>query len=116
MKTILRAAGAAFLTAGVLAVPSVAHAAEDAPLFGALTERDAAGKSVVYPIRPGESVPVVLGVTNRGTAPSAGVVVNVRVFNDLNLPKAFTNCLYYVDSNLDGACDSRGHGSLHACS
>ncbi len=103
VKTILRAFGAAFITAGVLAVPSVAQAADDAPLFGALTERDAAGKSVVYPIRAGETIPVVLGVTNRGTAPSDGVVVNVRVFNDMNLPKSFTNCLYYVDSNLDGA-------------
>ncbi|MEU8236056.1 LPXTG cell wall anchor domain-containing protein [Actinoplanes sp. NPDC048967] len=103
MKTILRALGAAFVTAGVLAVPSVALAAEDVPLFGALTERDANGRSVTYPIHRGETIPVVLGVTNRGTAPSAGVVVNIRTFNDLNLPKSFTNCLYYTDSNLDGA-------------
>ena len=103
MKTILRALGAALVTAGVLAVPSVALAAEDVPLFGALTERDANGRSVTYPIHRGETIPVVLGVTNRGTAPSAGVVVNIRTFNDLNLPRTFTNCLYYTDSNLDGA-------------
>jgi hypothetical protein len=103
VKTILRALGAALVTAGVLAVPSVAQAADDVPLFGALTERDANGRSVTYPIHRGETIPVVLGVTNRGTAPSAGVVVNIRTFNDLNLPRTFTNCLYYTDSNLDGA-------------
>ncbi|GAA3348011.1 hypothetical protein GCM10020358_64860 [Amorphoplanes nipponensis] len=103
MKTILHALGAALVTAGVLAIPSAAQAAEDVPLFGALTERDKNNNSVVYPIQRGETIPVVLGVTNRGTAPSAGVVVNIRVFNDLNLPRTFTNCRYYTDSNLDGA-------------
>ncbi|GAA3902529.1 hypothetical protein [Actinoplanes auranticolor] len=109
MKTILRALGAALVTAGVLAVPSVAQAADDVPLFGALTERDANGRSVTYPIHRGETIPVVLGVTNRGTAPSAGVVVNIRVFNELRLPRTFTNCWYYTDSNLDGAwCEFEG--------
>ncbi|WP_433719715.1 LPXTG cell wall anchor domain-containing protein [Actinoplanes sp. CA-051413] len=109
MKTILRALGAAFVSAAVLAVPSVAQAADETPLFGALTERDANGHSVTYPIRAGETIPVVLGVTNRGTAPSPGVVVNIRVFNELHLPRAFTNCWYYTDSNLDGAwCEFDG--------
>ncbi|MEH1127798.1 LPXTG cell wall anchor domain-containing protein [Micromonospora sp. CPCC 206061] len=103
MKMYLRALGAAAMTAGVLAVPSVANAADDAPLFAALSERDEAGRAVTYPIRQGESVPVVLGVANVGTAASAGVVVNVRVFNDVDLPRTFTNCQYYVDSNLEGA-------------
>lgn len=103
MKTYLRALGAAAMTTGVLAVPSVAYAADDAPRFAALTERDGAGRAIAYPIHRGESVPVVLGVANVGTAASAGVVVNIRVFNDVDLPRTFTNCQYYVDSNLEGA-------------
>jgi LPXTG-motif cell wall-anchored protein len=103
MKMYLRALGAAAMTAGVLAVPSVASAADDAPRFAALSERDDAGRAVSYPIRRGESVAVVLGVANVGTAAAAGVVVNVRVFDDVDLPRTFTNCQYYVDSNLEGA-------------
>jgi len=103
VKIILRTLGAAFLTAGLLAVPSVAQAADDVPLLGALTERDAAGKSVMYPIHQGETVPVVLGVTNRGAVPAKGVVANIRVIDDLRLPQTFTNCRYYVDGNLHGA-------------
>jgi hypothetical protein len=103
VKSILGALGAAIVTAGVLATPSAARAAEDTPLFGALTERTAEGKSVVLPIHQGETIPVVLGVTNRGTAPSNGVVVNIRTFRDLILPKTFTNCLYYTESHLEGA-------------
>jgi hypothetical protein len=30
-------------------------------------------------------------------------VVNIPVVDDLDLPRDFTNCRYYVDSNLDGA-------------
>ncbi|GLH96364.1 LPXTG cell wall anchor domain-containing protein [Phytohabitans aurantiacus] len=103
MKMYLRALGAAAMTAGALAVPSVAHAADEAPQFAALTERDESGRTISYPIRQGETAPVVLGVANVGTAPAAGVVVNVRTFNDVDLPRTFTNCQYYVDSNLEGA-------------
>jgi LPXTG-motif cell wall-anchored protein len=109
MKIMVRAVGALFLAAGVLAIPSVAQAADGAPLFGALTERNEAGGAKVYPIHQGETVPVVLGVTNKGTGPSAGVVVNIRVIDDLDLPKSFTNCRYYVDHNLHGAwCEIAG--------
>jgi LPXTG-motif cell wall-anchored protein len=105
MKNVFRVIAGALLATAALAVPSAALAAEPepAPLFGALTERDSAGKSIAYPIHQGETVPVVLGVTNYGTAPSKGVVVNIRVVDDLELPRDFTNCRYYVDSNLDGA-------------
>jgi LPXTG-motif cell wall-anchored protein len=100
----LRALGAILLTAGVLAVPSVAQAADaDTAKLAALTELDSAGKVASYPVKPGETVPVVLGVANLGTEPVPGVVVNVRVVNDVDLPKEFGNCQYYVDSNLDGA-------------
>ncbi|MEU8609274.1 LPXTG cell wall anchor domain-containing protein [Actinoplanes sp. NPDC048791] len=100
----LRALGAILLTAGVLAVPSVAHAADaDTAKLAALTELDSDGKVTAYPVKSGETVPVVLGVANLGTEPLPGVVVNVRVVNDVDLPKEFGNCQYYVDSNLDGA-------------
>jgi hypothetical protein len=104
MKSYVRALGAAFLAAGMLAVPTAAQAAEaDTAKLTALTELTAAGLPVSYPIHPGETVSPVLGVVNSGTETVQGVVVHIRVLNDVDLPKEFTNCQYYVDSNLDGA-------------
>jgi hypothetical protein len=100
----LGALGAAFLSAGLLAVPSAALAdtsADPVKVVG-LVELDDAGKTVQYPIHQGEEVPVVIGVADVGTAPTK-VVVNIRVVDDVDLPKTFDNCWYYVDSNLEGA-------------
>ncbi|GIF11654.1 hypothetical protein Ate01nite_16860 [Actinoplanes teichomyceticus] len=99
----MRTLGAAALTAMALAVPSTARAADEEPLFAALSERNAAGKVTTHPIRPGETVPVVLGVANVGSAPAPGVIVNIRTYDDVNLPRTFSNCLYYTDSNVEGA-------------
>jgi hypothetical protein len=83
-KGLLRGLGAAALATGVLAAPAPARAAEDyqAP-FVALTELDASGQPVVYPIPYGATPKpaggaIVLGVTNVGPAPLPGAVVEIR--------------------------------------
>ncbi|MEV7623973.1 hypothetical protein [Actinoplanes sp. NPDC089786] len=92
------------MSVALLAVPAAAQAADAEFHVTALVERDDAGKPVPHEIRPGESAPVTLGVGNRNdTEFAGGVLVNIRVLNDLNLPREFTNCYYYKDSNLDGA-------------
>ena len=104
MKTLLGALGVSFLTVGVLTVPTAALAdtPADPVKVVALVDHDDAGRSKTYPIHPGEFLPVVIGVADVGTAPTK-VVLNVRVFDDVNLPKSFDNCWYYGDSNLEGA-------------
>ncbi|MGW4944478.1 hypothetical protein ACWEOZ_23135 [Actinoplanes sp. NPDC004185] len=58
-------------------VRPVAHAANaDTAKLAALTELDSDGKVTAYPVKPGETVPVVLGVADLGTEPLPGVVVN----------------------------------------
>ncbi|WP_213005552.1 LPXTG cell wall anchor domain-containing protein [Paractinoplanes toevensis] len=79
---------------GVLAVPSVAHAAADTAKLTALNERDAAGHPVNYPIHQGETAPLTFGVVNRGTEPVDGVVLEAFVGRHLSLPKEFANCRY----------------------
>jgi LPXTG-motif cell wall-anchored protein len=106
MYACLRAVGAAsLLVAAALAIPSTAAYAadDDKPVLTALPERDATGAIVVYPIHQGESIPILLGVANVGPAPAAGVVVRINTINDVDLPRTFSNCLYYVDSNKEGA-------------
>jgi hypothetical protein len=104
VKAFLGGLGAAFVSAGVLAVPTAALAdtPADPAKVVALVERDDAGKPVQYPIHQGEEIPVVIGVADVGTAPTK-VVVNIRVVDDVDLPRTFDNCWYYVDSNLEGA-------------
>ncbi|GGQ82176.1 LPXTG cell wall anchor domain-containing protein [Couchioplanes azureus] len=104
MKIYLRALGAGFVSAGVLAMPAAAAAepATDTAKVVAVDEYDAAGKPRMYPIHRGEEIPLTLRVANAGAAPTK-VVVNVGVVNDLDLPRSSENCWYYVDSNLDGA-------------
>lgn len=94
MRLFVRALGAAILTMGVLAVPSVAHAAPDTAKLTALNERNAAGTPVAYPIHQGETAPLTFGVVNRGTEPVDGVVLDVRVEKHLSLPENFANCRY----------------------
>ncbi|MET3429611.1 LPXTG-motif cell wall-anchored protein [Actinoplanes tereljensis] len=88
---------------GVLAVPSVAHAAADTAKLTALNERDAAGHPVAYPIHQGETAPLTFGVLNRGTEPVDGVVLEVFVGKHISLPKEFANCRY----NGNGGAASR---------
>ncbi|WP_433372232.1 LPXTG cell wall anchor domain-containing protein [Actinoplanes sp. CA-142083] len=100
---VFRLIGATLLAASALTIPTAAHAAEAGSGLVPLVEREADGKTVVYPARQGETVPIVLGVKNTGAEALKGIVVNVRVLNEVDLPKEFTNCVYYVDSNLRGA-------------
>jgi LPXTG-motif cell wall-anchored protein len=93
--------------ATAVAAPGAASAAPPAadphPLFAVAERDEATGRNVSYPVKQGELVPAVLGVANPHPTPVAGAYLNVRVLNDLDFSKKFDNCLYYVDSNLDGA-------------
>ncbi|MFI6330571.1 LPXTG cell wall anchor domain-containing protein [Micromonospora chersina] len=100
------ALGASVLTAGVTALPAAAHAAPapDSATLAAVTEQDpATGLNRKYPVKPGEVVPAALGVTNLGDAPVKGIVVQIRVLDDLDLAVKHDNCWYAVDSNLESA-------------
>jgi LPXTG-motif cell wall-anchored protein len=101
LRTVLGLVSAA-LTAAVL-VPTTAAAAPDVPPLSALTDRGEDGKTKPVSGKPGEQVAPVLGVANLSGAPVEGAAVQIRAFNDLDLPRTFTNCQYYTDSNLDGA-------------
>ncbi|GAB7042733.1 MULTISPECIES: LPXTG cell wall anchor domain-containing protein [Catenuloplanes] len=103
MKTLFRMIGVAGLAVAALTVPTAAQAAVDPPVLGTVTDVDAAGKPVPFPIHRGESVPVTVGVHHYGAQPVNGVLLRIRVVDDLDLPKDFTNCRYFTDSNLDGA-------------
>ncbi len=95
---------AAVLAAGVMVLPSAAMAAPaDTANLAVLIERHPDGKPVIYPIHPGETVPVVAGVVNQGDQAVSGVAVRLRIVDDLDLPKKFGNCQYFVDQNLHGA-------------
>ncbi|MEU5525634.1 LPXTG cell wall anchor domain-containing protein [Micromonospora chersina] len=100
------ALGASVLAAGVAALPSAGHAAPapDSATLAAVTERDpATGLNRKYPVKAGEVVPAALGVTNLGDAPVKGLVVQIRVLDDLDLAVKHDNCWYAVDSNLESA-------------
>jgi hypothetical protein len=88
------------------ALPAAALAAPDpdpAKLVG-VTELDpATGRAKQYFIGRGEVAPNAIVVTNVGDAPVKGVVVQVRILNDLDFAKKYQNCWYAVDSNLDAA-------------
>ncbi|MFI5491471.1 LPXTG cell wall anchor domain-containing protein [Actinoplanes sp. NPDC051859] len=84
------------LAAGVAALPTAAFAAED---MGVLHVRTGAA----VPVHPGETVTVPVGIANVSDKPVTGVVAEIRVLNDVNLPTTFSNCRYYVDSNVEGA-------------
>ncbi|GIE96569.1 hypothetical protein [Paractinoplanes rishiriensis] len=102
MKLLMRAAAAA-ASVVAFAVPAPAQAAPTSVTLAAVTELNAAGKPVAYPVKPGETGKAVLGVVNLADEPLAGVVVEVRVLNDMDLPRVYTNCQYYVDANVEGA-------------
>lgn len=109
--TIRRYAGsalsAALLAAGLAATPAAAAPTQndaDPATLAAGTEKDPqTGKNRTYVVGQGEDVPAVLGVTNAGDAPVEGLVVHVRVLNDLDITKKYENCWYAVDSNQESA-------------
>ncbi|MCW3845481.1 LPXTG cell wall anchor domain-containing protein [Micromonospora yasonensis] len=101
------AVSATILAAGLAATPSAAAPASNEPdpaKLAAGTEKDPeTGKNRTYLVGQGEDVPAVLGVTNLGDAPVDGLIVHVRVLNDLDFTKKYENCWYAVDSNQESA-------------
>jgi hypothetical protein len=71
-------------------------------------------------IKPGQTIPLAVGVHNTGSSAVDGVVVNIKVAGGLILPREFTNCRYYQDGFLGGAWCSLsqrvGAGSRYALS
>jgi LPXTG-motif cell wall-anchored protein len=109
--TVRRYAGFAFsaaiLAASLAATPAAAAPAPSEPdpaKLAAGTEQDPqTGNNRRYPVGQGEDVPAVLGVTNVGDAPVDGLVIQVRILNDLDFTKKYENCWYAVDSNQETA-------------
>lgn len=96
--TALAAAGTA------QAAPARQASAPETAKLLALAEKDpATGRNKAYPVERGGIVPALLGVANAGGAPVHGVVVRVRVLNDLDIVKQYANCRYSVDSNVEEA-------------
>jgi LPXTG-motif cell wall-anchored protein len=95
--------GSAALTAATLVLPASPAAAAEIPALTHLVEADASGKTIAVPAKPGEVVAPVLGVANLSKAPIKGAAVQIRVLNDMDLPKTFENCQYYTFTNLEGA-------------
>ncbi|GAB1690131.1 LPXTG cell wall anchor domain-containing protein [Krasilnikovia sp. M28-CT-15] len=106
-RLFLRAGIAAVLAVAAAAAPAAAAAAapvSDPTTLVAVTEVDAATHhNQVYPVGRGADVPAALGVASTGDTAVRGLVLHVRAVDDLDLPKRYDNCWYYVDSNLDGA-------------
>ncbi|WP_433372331.1 LPXTG cell wall anchor domain-containing protein [Actinoplanes sp. CA-142083] len=69
-------------------------------LFAALIT---VSSSTAPSIKPGQTIPLTVGVRNTGGSAVDGVVVNIRVSGGLTLPREFTNCRYYKDGILAGA-------------
>lgn len=98
------ALGVVVLAAGVAVLPTAAVAATDTATLAAVTEQDpATGKNMKYLVEPGEVVPAAFGVTNLGEAPVKGLVVQLRMLDDLDFATKYDNCWYAVDSNADTA-------------
>ncbi|MEU5907712.1 LPXTG cell wall anchor domain-containing protein [Micromonospora sp. NPDC047527] len=97
---------ATILALGLAAAPAAAAAPNqpDPAKLAAGGEKDPqTGKNRKYLVGQGADVPAVLGVTNAGDAPVEGLVVQVRILNDLDYTKKYENCWYAVDSNQETA-------------
>jgi LPXTG-motif cell wall-anchored protein len=107
----LLAAGILAASLAVLAAPAAsaagagARAATPDPAdLGAVTAIDpATGEARTHVIDPGRPVPAVFGVVNRGDAPVDGLVLHVRVLNDLDLAMRYGNCWYAEWTNQESA-------------
>lgn len=109
--------GSAVLTAGIVAAGAVALSASasaapvgreaagaDPAKLVAIAEIDpATGRNKANEVRPGEIGKTLLGVANAGDAPVAGVVLWVRVLDDLAFLNKYANCVYTDDSNAHNA-------------
>src|ERR1700754_1034461 len=87
--------GAVMLSVGLAASPAFGVDAPDAAELVALSAKDPrTGDVLGYEVGPGQAVPAVLGVINSGEEPVDGLVVQVRVVNDLDLATKYANCWY----------------------
>ncbi|WP_345514858.1 LPXTG cell wall anchor domain-containing protein [Phytohabitans houttuyneae] len=98
---------ALLLAAGLAAAPAAAAPAPSNPdpaTLAAGTEKDPqTGKNRSHLVGQGQDVPALLGVTNRGEAPVEGLVLNVRILNDLDFTKKYDNCWYADYTNQESA-------------
>ncbi|MET7706040.1 LPXTG cell wall anchor domain-containing protein [Micromonospora sp. NPDC005413] len=103
----IAAASTTILSIGLAALPASAAPAPSSPdsakLAAGTLKDPQTGGNRKYVVGQGEDVPAVLGVTNIGNAPVKGLVVQVRVLNDLDFTKKYDNCWYAVDSNQETA-------------
>lgn len=105
---------AAFVAAvGVMVTPAAASAVPGSE--GSLVALSAPG---TVSIHPGETVPVAIGVgNNTNIMIVSGLVMQVTVTGDLDLPKTLGNCWYYAHGATEGAwCLLPGRvdsGSVH---
>jgi LPXTG-motif cell wall-anchored protein len=92
------------LVAGAVAVPSAAYAVPggEEPGFVAVSELDSSGTVVSVPAHAGETVALATGVAYNNRINPRGAVVHIRTVDDVALPKTFTNCWYYTNTNLQG--------------
>jgi hypothetical protein len=105
MKNYLFVIGFA-VAAGALAGPSVALGAKlpgHEGGFVALNELNPDGTVVSVPIRRGESAPVTVGVAFNNNVSPRGAVLKVQVSGDVDLPRSFDNCWYFVTDDSQGA-------------
>ncbi|WP_250030095.1 hypothetical protein [Paractinoplanes maris] len=102
---LIRALGGTAVTAAMLAMPSTAWAAaaDEPPQLVALANASAGDQQTYRPFHAGESLPVKAGIANVGAAPVRGVVVDLYITGEMELPRDWTNCEYYGDDGVDGA-------------
>ncbi|MBM2619466.1 hypothetical protein JIG36_28325 [Actinoplanes sp. LDG1-06] len=103
MKHLVRALGVAAVTAAAVTLPSTAWAADPEPQLVALTNASAGDTQTYRPFQKGQSLPVAAGIANVGAAPVRGVVVDLYVSGEMELPRDWTNCEYYGDDIVQGA-------------
>ena len=82
-------------------VPAAARAAKVPGHEGGFVALSEPGVAVA--IRPGQTVPVTMGVAYNGNVSPLGAVLRVTVAEGLKLPRTFGNCWYFVAGGTDGA-------------
>ncbi|MCY1141649.1 hypothetical protein OWR29_26940 [Actinoplanes sp. Pm04-4] len=105
MKHLIRALSAVAVTAATIALPSTAQAAaaEPEPQLVALTNASAGDLQTYRPFQKGQTLAVAAGIANVGATPVRGVVVDLYVSGEMELPRDWTNCEYYGDDIVNGA-------------
>jgi LPXTG-motif cell wall-anchored protein len=99
--------GATILAIGLGVAPAAAAQAPNAPdpatLVAGSPKDPQTGKNRVYLVGQGENVPAELGVTNGGDTAVDGLVIQIRILDDLDFTKKFDNCYYATYTNMESA-------------